>query len=175
MGRHLDKFMKKRKTIWKANKTGGNKRSNEYHFNSVGKQTIPNQANFVRKDRGDSLTYFGVPYITEMQTPKLDKFTSERQTTRKASQSKEVDSLDGKHLDRLAIIEPSQDMYHDQRSGKCDCNEGPNDLKFTGYFQGQANLDTGKVTGYYYNTHARVVFENALSTQAPNDKKKNIC
>ena len=80
-----------------------------------------------------------------MQTTKSDKFTSERQATRKGSQSREVDGLDSKHPDRQAIIEPSQDGYDNQRSGKCDCSEGPENLKFTGYFQGQANLDTCKV------------------------------
>ena len=49
----------------------------------MGKQTIHNQNNFVRKDREDSFTYFGVPYRTEIQTPRLDEFTSERQGTRK--------------------------------------------------------------------------------------------
>ena len=48
-----------------------NKRSNECHFNPMGKQTIPNQTNFVRKGREDSLTYFGAPYRTEIQRPKL--------------------------------------------------------------------------------------------------------
>ena len=58
-----------------------NKRSNEYHLNSMRNQTIPYQFHFVRKDREDSLTYFGVPYRTEMQAPKLDEFTLERQAT----------------------------------------------------------------------------------------------
>ena len=91
----------------------------------------------------------------------------------KGSQSREVNSLDGKHLDRQAIIQQSQDRYDDQRIGKHDCNEGPDDLKLIAYFQGQANLDTGKVAGYYYNTHAKVTFENPLSTQAPAMKKVN--
>ena len=51
-----------------------NKRSNEYHLNSMRNWTIPDQSNFVRKDKEDSLTYFGFPYRTEMQTPKLDEF-----------------------------------------------------------------------------------------------------
>ena len=44
----------------------------------MGKQSIPSQNNLVRKDREDSLTYFGVPYQKEIQTSKSDKFTSER-------------------------------------------------------------------------------------------------
>ena len=36
-------------------------------------------------------------------------------------------------------------MIKDKR---CDCDEMLNDLKLSGYFQGQANLDTGKVAGY---------------------------
>ena len=35
----------------------------------------------------------------------------------------------------------------------------------------QANLDTGKVAGYYYNTQAKVTFETPLSTQVSNDEK----
>ena len=44
-------------------------RSNEYHLNLIRNQTIPNQSNFVRKDREDLSTYFGVPYRMEIQTP----------------------------------------------------------------------------------------------------------
>ena len=80
-----------------------NRRSDEYNFYSIGKQTIPNETNFVRKDREDSLTYFGVPYRTEMQTPRLGEFTSERQAMRKESQSRKVNSLDSIHLEREAI------------------------------------------------------------------------
>ena len=63
-----------------------NKRSNKYYFNSIRKQTFHNQTNFVIKDREDSLKYYGVPYRTEMQTPRLDKFTSDRKATRIKSQ-----------------------------------------------------------------------------------------
>ena len=41
----------------------------------------------------------------------------------------------------------------------------PEDLKLTGYCQGQANLDTGKVAGYYYKPQAKVTFENPIRTQ----------
>ena len=34
--------------------------------------------------------------------------------------------------------------------------------KFTGFFQGQANLDTGNMTGYYYNTHARITSKTSI-------------
>ena len=44
-------------------------------------------------------------------------------------------------------------------------------LQLSGYFQGQANLDTVKVAGYYYNTQAKVTFENQLSTQISEEKK----
>ena len=38
-------------------------------------------------------------------------------------------------------------------------------MKPIGYFQGQANLNTGKVTGYYYNAQAEVTFADALNPQ----------
>ena len=59
-------------------------------------------------------------------------------------------------------------MIKDQR---CDCNEIPDDLKLSGYFQRQTNLDTGKVPRYYYNTQAKVTFENSLSIQISDDEK----
>ena len=72
------------------------------------------------ENREDSLTYFAVPYRTEMQTPRLVQFTLERQTTRKNCQNREMDSLDSKYLERKALGEPSQDRHDDMRSGKCD-------------------------------------------------------
>ena len=92
-----------------------NKRSNEYHLNSMGKMTIPNQTNFVWKDREDSWTYFGVPYRTEMQTL-IVRWIHFRETSHKRkSQSREVKCLDSKHLERQELREPSQDRYDDQR------------------------------------------------------------
>ena len=79
-------YEEEQKQFEKQIKQVENKRSNEYHFNSMGKQTIANQTNSVIKDREGSLTYFGVPYRTEMKTPKLYEFTLERQATRKESQ-----------------------------------------------------------------------------------------
>ena len=147
------------------------KSPNEYHFDSMGRQSIPSQNHLVRKEKEDSLTYFRLPYRKEMQTSRSDRFTSERKTTKMESQSGEINGLDSKHLIRQAIIEPSKDRYDDQGSERCDCNEGPNNLKLTGYFHGQANLDTSKVTGYYYNTHAKVTLKNPLSTQVLDDQK----
>ena len=94
-----------------------NKRPNEYHFDSMGKQSIPSQNNLARKDREDLLTYFG--------NPKSDKYTSERQAKRKGFQSRKVNALDSKHPDRQTIIKPSQDWYDDQRSERHDCKRGP--------------------------------------------------
>ena len=82
-----------------------------------------------------------------MQTSELDEFTPERQAARTKSQSWEVNSLDSKHLERQALRGPFLDRYHYKRSEKCDCNEGADDPIFTGYFQRQTNLDTGKVAG----------------------------
>ena len=87
------------------------------------------------------------------------------------SQNRERNSLDSKHIIRQTIMEPNQDMYDDQRSEIHDHNEIPEDLKLSEYFQGQANLDTGKVAGYYYYTQAKVTFENPLSTQISEDEK----
>ena len=42
-------------------------------------QIIPNQSNFVIRDREDPSAYFEIPYEMEIQTPKLDGFSSERQ------------------------------------------------------------------------------------------------
>ena len=46
---------------------------------------IPNHSNFVTWDREDPSVYFEIPYKTEMQTPKLDEFSWERQIKRKIS------------------------------------------------------------------------------------------
>ena len=37
--------------------------------------------------------------------------------------------------------------------------------KFTGLFQGQADFNTGRVAGYYYNSCPKVAFENSLANQ----------
>ena len=87
-----------------------------------------------------------------MQTSRSDRFTSERQTTKMECQYRERNGLDGKHLIKKTIIEPTQDRYDDQRSERCYCNEMLDDLKPSGYFQGQANLDMDKVAWYYCNT-----------------------
>ena len=76
-------YEEEQKLFEKLIKQVENKSSNEYDFNSMGRQTIPNHTNLVRKFRVDSLTYVVVLYRTEMQTPNLDEFTSERQATRK--------------------------------------------------------------------------------------------
>ena len=81
-----------------------------------------------------------------------------------------MDGLDGKFLERQAIRELSQDRYDDERSGKHDYDERLENLKITGYFHEQANLGTGKVAGYYYNTHTRVTFKHPSSNQAPDDE-----
>ena len=41
---------------------------------------------------------------------------------------------------------------------------------FTWYFQEKANLDTGKVAGYYYNTHTRISFKKLSNSQVPDNK-----
>ena len=47
-------------------------------------------------------------------------------------------------------------------------------MKLSGYFQGQANLNTGKVAGYYYDTQAKIAFEIPLSNQVSDDKKTSL-
>ena len=44
-------------------------------------------------------------------------------------------------------------------------------MKPSGYFQGQANLNTGKVAGYYYNTQTKVAFEIPLKAHTLDDEK----
>ena len=80
-----------------------------------------------------------------------------------------MDGLDSKYQERQALREPSQDRYDDQKSRKCNCDERIKNPKFTGYFWGQANLATGKLAGYYNNTHTRVTYENPMSNQVPDD------
>ena len=53
---------------------------------------------------------------------------------------------------------------------KGDCDERFKNSEFTGYFPGQANLDKDKVAGFYYDTLARVTFENLSINQAPEDE-----
>ena len=37
--------------------------------------------------------------------------------------------------------------------------------KFTGFFQGEANLTAGRVAGYYCNAHTKVAFKNSPANQ----------
>ena len=65
----------------------------------------------------------------------------------------------------------SSDKYNnDQRPGKFDSKERVKNPKFTGFFQGQANLNTSRVAGYYYNACARVSYEDPLTNQALEDE-----
>ena len=82
-----------------------------------------------------------------------------------------MNGLDGKHLIVQAIIEPTLHRYDDQKLERCYCNEMPDDMKLSGYFQGQVNLDTGNMAGYYCNAEAKVTFETPLSTQISDDEK----
>ena len=51
------------KEEWKQlEKQIGNKRPNEYHFDSIRRQPIANQNKVVTKDIEDCLQYLGVPY-----------------------------------------------------------------------------------------------------------------
>ena len=55
----------------------------------------------------------------------------------------------------------------DQRPEKYTPKErfkNPNS-KFTGFFQGQANLNTGRVAGYYYNACTKVAFKDPPTNQ----------
>ena len=70
-----------------------------------------------------------------------------------------MDGLTSKYLAKQTLREPSQIRYDDKRLGKYEYDERLENPQFTGYFQGQANLDTGKLAGCYYSTHARVTFK----------------
>ena len=74
-----------------------------------------------------------------------------------------MDSLNNNFLERQALRDPSHDRNDDLRSGKCHCDERIKDPEFTGYFHGQANLNTGKVAGHYYNIHIKVTYKNPPS------------
>ena len=97
-------------------------------------QTIPNQSNFVRKGEKTNQHIMEFPCQTEIQPPKIDELNSERQIIREKSQSKEINGLDSKYLERQALREPSLDRYDDQRLGKHVCDERLKNPKFTGYF-----------------------------------------
>ena len=103
---YLETLQRRTKQFEDQIKQVENKRSNEYHLILMRNQTIPIESNFVRKDREDSPTYFGVPYRLEIQIPKLEEFTSERQIIREKSQCREIDSLDSKYLERQALRKP---------------------------------------------------------------------
>ena len=69
------------------------------------------------------------------------------------------------------IPDPSSlDRYNDQRPEKHGCDERFENPNLTGFFQGQANLNTGRVAGYYYNTFAGVAFEDLLTNQSLEDE-----
>ena len=53
----------------KQTKQVDNKRFNEWHLNSMRNQTIPNQSNFLSKDRKESLTY--LEFLTEQKCKHL--------------------------------------------------------------------------------------------------------
>ena len=93
-----------------------------------------------------------------------------REKSREKSQSREMGSLDNKYLEGKTLRDPSQDRYNDQRSGKNYCDERLKNPEYTGYFHGKVNLNADKVAGYYYNTHAKVTFENPPSNQALEDE-----
>ena len=98
----------------------------------------------------------------------------QRQTNREKSHSREINSLNNKYLERQPLRDPPQDRNDDERSGNCDCDERLKDPEFTYYFYGQANLNTSKVAGHYYNTHAKVTFENSPSNQALDETRMLI-
>ena len=68
---------------------------------------------------------------------------------------------------RSSLTPLSNRQTDDQRSQNYNREErfqNPNP-NFTGFIQGQANLNTGKVAGYCYNTHTRVTVKNPSANQ----------
>ena len=66
---------------------------------------------------------------------------------------------------------PSPNRYNDDlRPGKHNSEERFENIRFTGFFQGQANLNTSRLAGYYYNTCTRNALEDPLTNQALEDK-----
>ena len=75
-------YKKEHKQFEEQIKQVENKRPPEYHLNQMRDQIIHNYSNFVTRDREDPLGYFEIPYTSEIQTPKLDEFFSERKIKR---------------------------------------------------------------------------------------------
>ena len=66
---------------------------------------------------------------------------------------------------------PLQDRYNDdQRPKSMIMMKGLKIQNSQVFFQGQDNLNTGRVAGYYYNIHDRVAFKDPLTNQALEDK-----
>ena len=80
-----------------------------------------------------------------MKTFHEDRITPERQTTNREYHNNELDGF-------------GHQKY--ERSEKLKYNKIPNAVKPSGYFQGQANLNTDKVVGYYYITQTNITFED---------------
>ena len=75
-------------------------------------------------------------------------------------QDDKVDDLDDKEIVRQTIIEQAQNSYDDQRSEKSNLKRIWDYIKPSDYFQGQANLHTGNVTGCYYSAQSKVIFND---------------
>ena len=83
----------------------------------------------------------------------------------------EINNLASKHFIRQAIIALTQDRYDNHRLERCDCNKMLNDLKLSGYFQGQAILDTGKNGRILLQYSSQGNFGNPLCIQVLVDEK----
>ena len=93
----------------------------------------------------------------------------QRDKSREKYQGREMDSLNTQHLERQALSTHLKIGIMTRGQENIYYNERLKNPEFTGYFYVQADLNTGKVAGHYYNTHTRVTFENPPIIQ-PLDK-----
>ena len=83
-----------------------------------------------------------------------------------AEQIKQIENRRSLEYQQTTLDPPLLNRHTDDQSPEKFTNEerleNPNP-KFTGFFQGQANLNTG--TGYYYNACTKIAFKNQPANQ----------
>ena len=79
----------------------------------------------------------------------------------------QLQETDNKDIVRSIMTEQAPNFYDWQRI------ENPTFRGPSGYFQAQVNLQTGNVTGYYYNTQSKVTFNCPWDTQTSCEEKSN--
>ena len=122
-------------------------------------------------DTHDQDTYTD-SYAARQQQIRLDAMLSRQIQAKEhkclAEHIKQIEnkrSLEYEHNQRRDQIIPDPPLSNihndDQRPEKYMSEERFKNPKFTGFFQGQANLNTGRVAGYFYNTCTRLTFKKS--------------